>query len=77
LVAVMFGTRYMATLVGIVTLSHQVGAFFGVLLGGYIRDATGSYDLLWWMGIALGFLAALIHLPIREQRAILPAPASA
>lgn len=74
LVAVMFGTRYMATLVGVVTASHQVGAFFGVLLGGYIRDTTGSYDLLWWMGIALGLFAALIHLPIREQRL---APAAA
>ena len=73
LVAVMFGTRYMATLVGIVTLGHQVGAFFGVLLGGYLRDATGSYDLLWWMGIVLGIFAALIHLPIREQRMALPA----
>ena len=75
LVAVMFGTRYMATLVGIVTASHQVGAFFGVLLGGYLRDVTGSYDLLWWLGIALGIFAALIHLPIREQRMIVPAPA--
>ena len=75
LVAVMFGTRYMATLVGIVTLGHQVGAFFGVLLGGYFRDVTGSYDLLWWISIALGLLAALIHLPIREQRVVLPAPA--
>ena len=75
LVAVMFGTRYMATLVGIVTLSHQVGAFFGVLLGGYLRDVTGSYDLLWWMGIALGIFAALIHLPIREQRLVSPAAA--
>ena len=74
LVAVMFGTRYMATLVGVVTASHQVGAFFGVLLGGYFRDVTGSYDLLWWMGIVLGIFAALIHLPIREHRL---APATA
>lgn len=74
LVAVMFGTRYMATLVGIVTASHQVGAFFGVLLGGYIRDQTGSYDPLWWIGIALGIAAAIIHLPIRE-RPLVPAAA--
>ena len=74
LVAVMFGTRYMATLVGIVTASHQVGAFFGVLLGGYIRDQTGSYDALWWIGIALGIAAAIIHLPIRE-RPLVPAAA--
>ncbi|BBK45388.1 MFS transporter [Allostella vacuolata] len=69
LVAVMFGPRYMATLFGIVFLSHQVGAFFGVWLGGRIYDATGSYDLVWWFGVALGLFAALIHLPIAERSA--------
>lgn len=68
LVTVMFGTRYMATLYGFVFLSHQVGSFFGVWLGGRLYDQFGSYDIVWWMGIALGLFAALVHLPIREQR---------
>ncbi|MGE0714594.1 MAG: MFS transporter, partial [Alphaproteobacteria bacterium] len=69
LVAVMFGPRYMATLFGIVFFSHQVGAFLGVWLGGRIYDATGSYDTLWWLGVALGLFAALVHLPIAERSA--------
>ena len=69
LVTVMFGTRYMATLYGFVFLSHQVGSFFGVWLGGRLYDQFGSYDPVWWMGVALGLFAALIHLPIREARA--------
>ncbi len=68
LVTVMFGTRYMATLYGFVFLSHQVGSFFGVWLGGRLYDQFGSYDPVWWMGAALGVFAALVHLPIREQR---------
>ena len=68
LVTVMFGTRYMATLYGFVFLSHQVGSFFGVWLGGRLYDQFGSYDPVWWMGAALGIFAALVHLPIREQR---------
>jgi MFS family permease len=68
LVTVMFGTRYMATLYGFVFLSHQVGAFFGVWLGGRLYDEFGSYDPIWWLGVALGLIAALIHLPIRERR---------
>jgi MFS family permease len=69
LVAVMFGTRYMATLYGFVFLSHQVGSFFGVWLGGRFHDIYGSYDPVWWMGVALGLFAALVHWPIREERA--------
>ncbi len=68
LVTVMFGTRYMATLYGFVFLSHQIGAFFGVWLGGKLYDQFGSYDPIWWIGVALGVFAAIIHLPIREQR---------
>jgi MFS family permease len=78
LVTVMFGTRYMATLYGFVFLSHQVGSFFGVWLGGKLYDQFGSYDPVWWMGAALGIFAALVHLPIREQRSerfVQPAPA--
>ena len=68
LVAQIFGPRYMGTLFGIVFFSHQVGAFLGVWLGGYLYDATGSYDVVWWIGVALGVLAALVHFPIDERR---------
>eukprot|EP00903_Cladosiphon_okamuranus_P001114 g1112.t1 len=67
LVAVMFGPRYMATLFGFVFLSHQVGAFLGVWLGGKLYDETGSYDPIWWCGIVLGIAAAIIHWPIQEK----------
>lgn len=67
LVAVMFGPRYMATLFGFVFLSHQVGAFLGVWLGGRLYDQTGSYDAIWWVGIALAIFAAVIHWPIEEK----------
>jgi len=67
LVAVMFGPRYMATLFGFVFFSHQIGSFLGVWLGGYLYDRTDSYDAIWWMGIALGLFAAVIHWPIKEQ----------
>jgi predicted MFS family arabinose efflux permease len=67
LVAQIFGLRYMATLFGIVFLSHQVGSFLGVWLGGYLYDAYGSYDLIWWLSIALGLIAALLHWPIDER----------
>ncbi len=69
LITVMFGTRYMATLYGFVFLSHQVGSFFGVWLAGWLYDIYGSYDVVWWLSVALGVFAALVHLPIREQRA--------
>jgi MFS family permease len=76
LIALMFGTRHLGVLFGIVFLSHQVGAFFGVWLGGLVYDATGTYDLMWWLSIALGLAAAIVHLPIQERRAIAaPAPA--
>lgn len=67
IVAQVFGVRYMATLFGIVFLSHQVGSFLGVWLGGYLHDRTGTYDAVWWAGVVLGLLAALIHLPINER----------
>ncbi len=70
LVTIMFGTRYMATLYGFVFVSHQVGAFLGVWLGGRLYDQFGSYDPVWWLAVALGLFAALVHLPIREA----PAP---
>ncbi len=67
IVAQVFGVRYMATLFGIVFLSHQLGSFLGVWLGGRIYDQTGSYDGMWYAGIVLGFVAAIIHLPINEK----------
>lgn len=68
LVTVMFGTRYMATLYGFVFLSHQIGSFLGVWLGGKLYDQFGSYDPVWWMGVVLGLFAFVVHLPIRETR---------
>ncbi len=67
LVAQIFGPRYMTMLFGIVFFSHQVGAFSGVWLGGYLFDSTGSYMMVWWLSVALGLLAATLHLPIDEQ----------
>jgi predicted MFS family arabinose efflux permease len=62
----MFGPRYMATLTGVVFLSHQIGSFLGVWLGGLLYDKTGSYDIVWYIAIALGVFAALVNLPVRE-----------
>ena len=67
LVAVMFGTRYMAMLYGIVFLGHQVGSFIGVWLGGWLYDRSGSYDTVWWLGAALGIMAAGVHWAIQER----------
>lgn len=67
IVAQIFGVRYMATLFGIVFLSHQLGSFLGVWLGGRLYDTTGSYNGMWWAGVVLGVAAALIHLPINEK----------
>ncbi len=67
LVAVMFGTRYMAMLYGVVFFGHQLGSFSGVWLGGWLYDRTGSYDPVWWAGIVLGVVAAIVHWPIRER----------
>ena len=62
-----FGIRYLATLFGVVFVSHQVGSFLGVWLGGYIYDRTGTYDPVWWLGVALSIAAAVIHIPIDER----------
>jgi predicted MFS family arabinose efflux permease len=61
----------MGTLYGIVFLSHQIGAFLGVWLGGRLYDATGGYDLVWWVGVGAGAFSALVHLPVRETPAVL------
>ncbi|WP_374634675.1 MFS transporter [Ferrovibrio sp.] len=78
LVAQIFGPRYMATLFGIVFFSHQVGGFLGVWLGGRLFDATGSYDVVWWISAALGVFSAIVHFPIDERplvRNAAPSPA--
>jgi MFS family permease len=67
LVAVMFGTRWMAMLFGIAFFSHQVGGFLGVYLGGLLYEQTGSYDIVWWLGVLFGVLSAVINLPIVER----------
>jgi MFS family permease len=67
LVAIMFGTRWMATLFGFAFFSHQVGGFLGVWLGGLLFTTTGSYDVIWWLSVALGVVSAIINLPIIEK----------
>src|SRR4051812_25049136 len=67
LVALMFGTRWFATLYGFAFVSHQVGGFLGVLLGGIVFERFGSYTPIWWLSIFFGVLSALINLPIVEQ----------
>ena len=66
MVAQIFGIQHMSMLSGFIFFSHQVGSFMGVWLGGYLYDRTGSYDIVWYIAIALGVLAALVNLPIRE-----------
>jgi MFS family permease len=73
LVAHIYGIRYMGTLYGIVFLSHQIGSFLGVWLGGRLYDIYGDYTAVWWVGVAIGAFSALVHLPIRER----PLPALA
>lgn len=77
LVARFFGPAHMATLFGLVMLSHQVGGFLGAWLGGQVFEATGAYDWVWYIDIALAVAAALIHLPIVETRPVPSAPAAA
>jgi MFS family permease len=67
LVALMFGTRWMATLFGFAFFSHQVGGFLGVWLGGLLYSTTGSYNVVWWLSVALGIVSAIINLPIIER----------
>mgnify|MGYP003418589213 FL=1 len=76
LVARFFGPSQMATLFGVVMLSHQLGGFLGAWLGGKAFEWTGSYDWMWWADIALALFAAAVHLPIREKPVrVVPVPA--
>ena len=67
LIAHIYGLRYMGTLYGLVFLSHQLGSFLGVWMGGKLYDATGDYTLVWWIGIGVSAFSTLVHLPIKEK----------
>ncbi|WP_299897989.1 MFS transporter [uncultured Ruegeria sp.] len=73
LVAHLYGLRYMGTLYGFIFLSHQIGSFLGVWLGGRMYDQYGDYNMVWWIGVAIGAFSAIVHLPIREDRSAVPA----
>ncbi|KAF1049121.1 MAG: hypothetical protein GAK38_00889 [Xylophilus sp.] len=66
-VAQIFGVQHLSTLSGFGFFSHQIGSFLGVRLGGYLYDRTGSYDVVWYIAIALGVFAALVNLPVHER----------
>jgi MFS family permease len=72
-VAQIFGVMHMSMLGGFVFFSHQVGSFMGVWLGGYLYDRTGSYNIVWYISIALGVFAALVNLPVKESAISRPA----
>ena len=76
LVAVMFGTRWLAMLTGFAFFSHQVGGFLGVWLGGLVFERTGSYDAVWWLSVLFGVLSGVINLPIVEKPVVRPALAT-
>ncbi|HXX03577.1 MAG TPA: MFS transporter, partial [Xanthobacteraceae bacterium] len=67
IIALLFGTQWLATLSGVAFFSHQVGGFLGVWLGGIVFNRTGSYDAVWWLAIGFGILSAIINLPIVEK----------
>ena len=71
-VAQMHGVRHLSMLGGIVFFSHQIGSFMGVWLAGRLYDASGSYQVVWWLAIALGVVAAALNFPIREHRTPVP-----
>lgn len=76
-VAQIFGVAHLSMLSGFVFFSHQIGSFLGVWLGGVLYDRTGSYDVVWYIAIALGVLAALVNLPVKEMAIPRTAPAGA
>ncbi len=67
LISVMFGSRYFSTLFGLALMSHQVGGFSGLMIAGFLREATGSFAALWWLSIGMGIFSMLINLPIIEK----------
>jgi len=77
IIAQVFGVKYLSMLSGVVFFSHQIGSFLGAWLGGFLYDRTGSYSTVWLIAIALGVMAALINLPIREHAVARPQPVAA
>jgi MFS family permease len=76
-VAQIFGIQHLSMLSGFIFFSHQIGSFMGVWLGGYLYDRNGSYDIVWYLTIALGIFAGLVNLPVREAPILrTPAPAA-
>ncbi len=76
LIAQIYGVRYVSMLTGVAFLGHQLGSFVGAWLGGFIADATGSYDMVWWLSVALGFVAAAFCWPVDERPIARPAAAA-
>ena len=76
LIAQIYGVRYVSMLTGVAFLGHQLGSFVGAWLGGFIADRTGSYDLVWWLSVALGFVAAAFCWPVDERPIARPAAAA-
>jgi MFS family permease len=77
LIAMMFGTKWLAMLAGFAFFSHQVGGFLGVWIGGLAFERTGSYDVVWWLSILFGVMSALLNLPIVEKPVVRPVEATA
>jgi predicted MFS family arabinose efflux permease len=77
LVAQMFGLRFITSVFGFIFLGHQIGSFFGVWLGGLLFDATGSYQMVWWLAIGIGTFATLMSLPVNEREVPIGARAAA
>jgi len=77
MVAQIFGVQYLSMLGGFVFFSHQIGSFLGVWLGGKLYDVTGSYDIVWWLAVALGIFAALANMPVKESAIVRPTPSPA
>ncbi|MBY0408938.1 MAG: MFS transporter [Burkholderiaceae bacterium] len=73
-IAQIFGVQHLSILGGFVFFSHQIGSFMGVWLGGYLYDATGSYDIVWYIAIGLGVVAGLVNLPVKEDPIVRAAP---
>jgi predicted MFS family arabinose efflux permease len=63
----MFGPRNIGMLYGFVFVSHQIGSFVGIYMGGRVYDLYGNYDMVWWAAIALGIFSAIVHLPVRDR----------
>ena len=77
MIAQIFGVAHLSMLGGFVFFSHQIGSFLGVWLGGKLYDTSGSYDVVWWIAVALGIFAAIANLPVKESAIVRATPAAA